>query len=92
MTEPTQLPTFDDIAAAGAALAELDDRAKRIFAVGRWSGIIAVTEMVEGYDSAMRVVEEGPQRFYPAEDEWGPDKISKSALIAIAYVEEGTTP
>ena len=62
-------------------------RARRIFAACRWAGIVAVTEMVEGYDAAMRVVQDGPQPFMPDDDDWVPEKMVPSVGIAINFIE-----
>jgi hypothetical protein len=86
----TSMPGLDEFAAAAAALHEANERSKRIFATCRWAGIVAVTEMSDGYDAAMRVVAEGPAKFLPTEDEW--DRINTTARIAINYVESGATP
>lgn len=75
-----------------AELEALGERAKRIFAVCRWAGVIAVIEMTDGYDSAMEVVKKGPQEFMPNEDEWALDNLSESAKVAINYIEAGETP
>lgn len=88
---PTTLPTPNDITTAGAELLVLDDRARRIFATLRWAGIVAITETVEGYDAAMRVVHAGPAEFLPPDEDWSLEKLSQSAVIAITYIE-GTTP
>lgn len=63
------------------------DRAKRIYATMRWAGVIAVTEMSEGFESALRVVEEGPERFMPDDEDFG--NINATAVRAIAYIENG---
>lgn len=64
---------------------ERKERARRIFATMRWAGVIAVTEMVDGYDNAMKIVEEGPERFLPDDEDY--EKINETGIKAIAYIE-----
>jgi hypothetical protein len=88
--DPAALPALDQIQDAVDTMTFLGDRAKRIFAVGRWAGVVAITEMRDGYDAAQRVVMEGPQVYYPTDDDF--DRINLTSKIAINYVESGATP
>lgn len=62
-------------------------RERRIFATCRWAGVVAVTEMADGYDAAMQIVTEGPDRFLPDDEDW--EKINETARVAINYIENG---
>jgi hypothetical protein len=87
-----ELPTPDEVQSRMAELEALGERAKRIFATARWAGVVAVTEMSDGYEAAMEVVRAGPQQFLPDPEEWGPERLSESARVAIEYIETGQTP
>lgn len=82
MSEPTDLPTIDN---PTIPLDALNDREKRIYAAMRWSGVVAIIEMRDGYDAAMEVVNEGPARFLPTEAEW--EKINDTGRRGIDFVE-----
>lgn len=78
MTDPTTLPELH-------LSREQEARARRVYAVSRWAAAVAITELRDGYDAAMVVVEAGPAQFEVDDEDWG--SINASAQIAINYVE-----
>lgn len=82
MTTPASLPVV-------APTPEQQERQKRIYATMRWAGVIAVTEMRDGFDAAMEIVSDGPERFMP--DEHDMERINSTAVTAITFIETGRT-
>jgi hypothetical protein len=63
------------------------DRAKRIYGTIRWASAVAIEELRDGYDAAMRTVAEGPEPFMPTDEDWSMDTISASVATAINFIE-----
>lgn len=82
MTTPASLPVV-------APTPEQQQRQKRIYATMRWAGVVAVTEMRDGFEAAMEVVEAGPEQFMP--DDADMERINSTAVTAITFIETGRT-
>jgi hypothetical protein len=67
------------------------ERARRIYGTIRWASAVAIEELRDGYDAAMRTVAAGPAPFMPDDEEWAMDKISASVATAINFIEGKTS-
>lgn len=86
-TTPDALPTLAQVEGAVDEVRFLGERAKRVYAVMRWASTVALTELRDGYEAALEVVNEGPARFMPTDEEF--EQINLAGTVGINFVEGG---